>query len=138
MAEDAGSGKGQKQGAVSLSRKQERAVLAVLESRSVEEACRKANISKTLYYRWLRGDPGFADALKNRRAEAGTDALERLQAGLSSAVDVLVDLLASENEWMRRVAANDIICRFFKAKELWDVEERLERLEAAVANRNDA
>ncbi len=138
MAQDAGSGKGQRQGTFSLSRKQERAILAVLESRSIEEACRKADISKTLYYRWLQDDPGFADALKSRRDAAGAEALERLQKGLSIAVDVLVDLLASENEWVRRVAANDVICRFFKAKELGELEERLTRLESAISNRNDA
>ncbi len=133
MAEDAGTGKGQKQGAFSLSGKQERAILAVLESRSIEEACRKAGISKTLYYGWLK-DPGFAGALKDRRDAASSSALERLQRGLSIAVDVLVDLLASENEWVRRVAANDVISRFFKAKELGELEERLTRLESAMAN----
>jgi hypothetical protein len=53
------------------------------------------------------------------------------------AVDVLVDLLASENEWVRRVAANDVISRFFKAKELGEIEERLGRLESVIANRNE-
>ncbi len=122
----------------SPSRKQERAILAVLESRSIEEACRKAGISKSLYYGWLRDDPGFADALRSRRDAAGAEALERLQRGLSIAVDVLVDLLASENEWVRRVAANDVISRFFKARELGEIEERLARLETAVAHRNNA
>ena len=137
MAEDAGSKKGQKNNGSCLSGKQERAILAVLESRSIEEACRKADISKTLYYRWLRDDPGFADALKERRDAAGAEALDRLQRGLSGAVDVLVDLLGSENEWVRRTAANDVICRFLKAKELGDLEERLARLESAIADRND-
>jgi hypothetical protein len=137
MAEDDGGRKGQKQGAFSLSGKQERAIIAVLDSRSIEEACRKACISKTLYYRWLRDDPGFAGALRSRRDAAAAEALERLQRGLSGAVDVLVDLLASENEWVRRVAANDVICRSLKAKELGEIEERLARLESAIANRND-
>ena len=137
MSRDAGSRNRQKQGAFSLSGKQERAILAVLDSRSIEEACRKANISKTLYYRWLQEDPGFAETLMSRRDAASSDALERLQRGLSSAVDVLVDLLASENEWVRRVAANDVISRFLKAKELGELEERLARLETAVANRNN-
>jgi hypothetical protein len=48
MAEDVGGRNGQKQGVFSLSGKQERAILAVLESRSIEEACRKACISKVL------------------------------------------------------------------------------------------
>ena len=137
MAEDVGGRNGQKQGVFSLSGKQERAILAVLESRSIEEACRKACISKVLYYRWLRNDPGFADALKSRRDGASAEALERLQRGLSMAVDVLVDLLASENEWVRRVAANDVISRFLKAKELEELEERLGRLESAILSRND-
>jgi hypothetical protein len=137
MAQDAGSRNVQKQGAFSLSGKQERAILAVLESRSIEEACRKADISRTLYYKWLRNDPHFADALKDRRDAANEETLERLQTGLSGAVDVLVDLLASENEWVRRVAANDVISRFLKAKELGELEERLARLESALSNRNN-
>ncbi len=138
MAEDVGGRKGHKQGAFSLSGKQERTILAVLDSRSIEEACRKACISKTLYYKWLRDDPCFADALRSRRDAAGAEALERLQRGISIAVDVLVDLLASENEWVRRVAANDVISRFLKAQEIGELEERLGRLESAIENRNDA
>jgi len=30
------------------------------------------------------------------------------------------------------VAANDVICRFLKARELGELEERLKRLEAAM------
>lgn len=137
MSRDAGSRNRQKQGAFSLSEKQERAILAVLDSRSIEEACRKAGISRTLYYEWLKDDPRFAEALRSRRDAAGAEALERLHRGLSIAVDVLVDLLASKNEWVRRVAANDVISRFLKAKELGDLEERLGRLESAMANRKD-
>jgi hypothetical protein len=106
--------------------------VAVLESRSVEEACKKAGISKTLYYRWLREDPGFGAAIKTRRDAAYSEAFDRLRSGLSAAADVLVDLLASENEWVRRVAANDVICRVLKAKELTELEERLARLETAM------
>ncbi len=137
MAGDVGGRKSQKQGLFSLSGKLERTILAVLDNRSIEEACRKAGISRTLYYRWLRDDPCFAGALRSRRDAAGAEALERLHGGLSIAVDVLVDLLASENEWVRRVAANDVISRFLKAKELGDLEERLGRLESAMANRKD-
>ena len=137
MPEDAGGRIGQKQKAYSLSGKQERAIMAALDSRSVEEACRKARISKTLYYRWLREEPGFAEALKRRRDAAGSYALERLRSGLGAAVDVLVGLLASDNEWVRRVAANDVISRFFKSRELNDLEERLTRLESAMLSRKD-
>jgi len=137
MAGDVEGRKGQKHGAFSLSGKQERTILAVLDSRSIEEACRKAGVSRTLYYEWLKDDPCFAEALRSRRDAAGAEALECLHRGLSIAVDVLVGLLTSENEWVRRAAANDVICRFLKAKELGDLEERLGRLESAIANRND-
>ena len=59
MAENAKSGKSEKNEPFSLSAKQERAIVAVLQSRSVEEACRNARVSKTLYYRWLRGGARF-------------------------------------------------------------------------------
>ncbi len=135
MAENAKSGKSEKNEPFSLSAKQERAIVAVLQSRSVEEACRNARVSKTLYYRWLREEPGFGAALKSRRDAAGKEALARLNNGLNIAVDVLVKLLASENEWVRRVAANDVICRSLKARELVELEERLQRLEVAVLRR---
>jgi hypothetical protein len=132
MIEDQRNKKGQTYGASALNAKQERAILAVLESRSVEEACKKARISKTLYYRWLREDPGFGTALRTRRDAASNQAFDGLRSGLSAAVDVLVALLASENEWVRRVGANDVICRVLKAKELMELEDRLERLETAM------
>ncbi len=79
-----------------------------------------------------REDPGFRAALSTRRNTASNEAFDGLRNGLSAAVDVLVDLLGSENEWVRRVAANDVICRVLKAKELMELEDRLKRLETAM------
>jgi hypothetical protein len=37
--------------------------------------------------------------------------------------------------WVRRAAANEVICRFLKAKEPGEPEERLARLEGAMSGK---
>ncbi|MGD0228789.1 MAG: hypothetical protein ABSC19_00335 [Syntrophorhabdales bacterium] len=120
----------------SLTPRQERAILAVLESRTIEEACRKAGITKSLYYRWLRERPVFAAALKSRQEAVSNEALERLQGSVAAAVDVLVRLLDSDRESIRRSVANDVISRFLKTRELGELEERLTNLERLIAQGN--
>ncbi len=137
MGEDARGSKNQKNNVSSLSEKQERMIMAVLESRSIEEACKKAGVSRTHYYRRLREDAAFGAALKARREAANNEALGRLRNGVGFAVDVLVGLLASENEWVRRVAANDVISRFLKARELEELEGRVQRIETSLRNKRD-
>jgi len=131
---DSGSRTGQT--VSNLSHKQERVIVALLESRTIEEACRKAGISKALYYKWLNEHPDFAAGLKRRRDAVSSEALERLQRSLTVAVDVLVALLGSVNESVRRAVANDVISRYLKAKELGELEERLARIEEAISDNN--
>jgi predicted DNA-binding transcriptional regulator AlpA len=45
-------------GPKSITPKQERTIRAVLESRSIEEACKVAGISKSLFYKWMTSSYG--------------------------------------------------------------------------------
>ncbi len=132
MIEDQRNKKGQTYGASALNAKQERAILAVLESRCGGRGMQESPHQQNALLPVAKGGPGFRTALRTRRDTASNQAFDGLRSGLSAAVDVLVALLGSENEWVRRVAANDVICRVLKAKELMELEDRLERLETAM------
>ena len=111
--------------------RQEKVIRAVLECRSIEEACKTAGVSKSLYYKWLK-IPAFAEALKTARETVTAEALNRLERSLGRAVDTLVRLLNSKSEGVRRYVANDIITHFLKARELRELEERMANLEKSM------
>ena len=65
-----------------LTVKQERAIIAVLGSRTITEACRASGITRSIYYLWLK-QPAFARALKERREALIAGAMTRLEGGLA-------------------------------------------------------
>ncbi len=121
----------EKDGKPLLTPKQERLIQNVARSRTIEEACRLTGINKSLYYKWCKVE-SFASALKEYRRMAAKEALDRLEKGLDRAVEVLIALLGSENESIRRYAANDVIGHVLKARELRELDERLTSIERLV------
>ncbi len=89
-------------------------------------------LNKTSYYKWLNNNPVFVEELKRQQHLLSAEALSRLEKNIGKAVDVLVALLKSKNETVRRYAANDILNHFLKVQEFVDLEERLQRLEQLI------
>ena len=107
----------------------------ILNSFSIEEACKKAGMCRGTYYLWLKDD-NFKSFLDEKRKEMIKEALDALKTAVKKAVSVLIKLTSSKNENIRRFAAKDILDYALKSIELEELELRLKRVEEAVGRRN--
>jgi hypothetical protein len=113
-----------------LTAKQERAIIALISSPSVEEAAKAAGISKSTIFKWFQ-DEGFQSTYRAARGDLVRHAIAQAQAACSEAVAVLreimnnVDTLAST----RVSAAKTLLETSIKAVELEDIVARIEKLE---------
>lgn len=121
-------------GSRELTDRQKKAMPFIVAAGTVEAACRKAHIARETYYTWL-ADPLFKAELKRCRDEILDQAFETLKQKTVEAANTLVALLKSESDNVRRQAANDIMDHVLKAKEVCDIEARLNALEQAIMNR---
>lgn len=117
-----------------LTDNQLRVIPFIVAAPSIEQGCREANISTTIFYRWLR-EPTFAAELKATRDAVVSDAMDNLKQHVTKAVDELAKLLDSQSENIRRKAASDIISFVTKWRELGEIEGRLESIERLVLER---
>lgn len=117
-----------------LSPKQARAIEALMEHRTAQEAARAAQISTKTLYRWLSETP-FKRAILEAENDLITNTTRRLLALSNGAVDALESLLidpAQAGAANRRMAAASILDYLLKLRELRNMEARLAELEAAV------
>lgn len=114
-----------------LTERQRKAIPFLVNSPTVEGGCKGAKISRETYYQWL-SDPLFKDELKRHRDQVIEEALNVMKANMTKAVNVLVGLLNTESEFLKRSVANDILGHVLKSKELEDIERRVEALEKIV------
>jgi hypothetical protein len=116
-----------------LGGKKEAAILALLTSRSIEEAARAADVPLRSLYRWLK-EPEFSAAYREAKRAAFTQAVARLQQGTGAAAAVMLKLMADPGTpASTRLRAAD--CVFTHAKnaiELEEVEARVTALEQAA------
>lgn len=117
-----------------LNIRQERFLKALLESQSIEEACKNANINRTTGYKYLK-DPDFMLEYRKLRREAMQQVTARLQKVSEEAVNVLHEvMLNKENTPNARVqAAKNVLEISYRSLELDDIQERIERLEMNTA-----
>jgi AcrR family transcriptional regulator len=114
-----------------LTARQARVIPYLLAAPSFEEGCKRAGVSKTTAYTWLKEEI-FRQELKRQRDELIERALDSLKANVSKATETLVALLDSESEPIQARAAEDIINFAQKAIEHEDLEKRIEALEARI------
>lgn len=114
-----------------LSPKQEKAIVAVLNARTIEEGLRAVKIGKSTFYGWLKQSV-FAEAYQQARREIVRQAYAILERNLSGAVDTLAGLLKSEDDRIKRLAAVNIIELYSKHAETEDIEKRLKALEGKI------
>lgn len=117
-----------------LSNRQVLAISHILNSPSIEEACKKARISRATFYTWLK-DENFKAELKRQRDEVIRNALDRLKSAITKAVEELIKLTDAKREEVRRLACNDIITHTLKSIEIEDIEQRLDKVERIVLER---
>lgn len=120
-------------GQTKLTNRQLLAIPYLLNS-SVEEGCKKARVSRTTFYAWLKDDD-FKAELKRQRNEIIQNALDRLKSAITKAVEELIKLTNAKREEVRRLACNDIITHTLKSIEVEEIEERLDKVERIILER---
>jgi hypothetical protein len=111
-----------------LSSRQLKVIALLLSAKRQEDALEAARITRQTLSRWTKNQT-FRDELRRRRDLLIDEAFDKLRGKMTEAADVIVKLLASDNEWLKRLAANDIITHVLKVKEMQEMEERLASIE---------
>jgi transposase len=118
-----------------LSERQRRVIPHLLAAPSIEEACKRAQVSKATVYGWFK-DETFSSELKCQRDALINRALDSLKANIAKATETLVKHLDSEHENISIRAAESIIEFTQKALEYEDLEKRIGALEESVNQKN--
>ncbi len=119
------------QNGTELTKKQLDSLPVILSSKSLAEGLKKANVSKTTYYAWLKL-PEYKKELNRIKKEIVEQALNELKISTTEAVKVLKDLLSSENEHIQLRTAIKILDFTEKFMEQEDIIERLNRFEERI------
>jgi hypothetical protein len=125
------AGHGQKR-----SRRQERAIAALLECDSLGAAAEQAGIAKSTLSRWLT-EPQFSEAYRNARGQLLSAAINRLRKLSRNAVDVLQEVAEDKKapHAARVSAAARIIDSALEAAKIQDLVERVNDLEHRAKSR---
>jgi len=117
-----------------LKPKQEEAIMALLSSRTVEDAARVVKITPRTLYRWLN-EPCFAAAYRQARRTAFAQCTARLQQASGAAASVLLRVMtdAATPAAVKVRSADSVLHHAEKASEIEDIEARVAELEQAVA-----
>jgi hypothetical protein len=121
--------------AVDLNIRQDRFLKALLETATIEAACKMAGINKTTGYKYLKDATFLAEYRKIRR-ESMQQVTARLQKASEEAVAVLHEVMTdSGNSPNARVqAAKNTLDIAYRSLELDDVQARIEELESRLSN----
>jgi transposase len=116
-----------------FTRKQEKAISALLTTDSVSQAASVAGVGERTLYRWLR-DSTFLEQYRKARKTALDQAISKLQERSNRAAKALIDIV--ENEEMppstRVMAAKEVLQAAVKGIERDTFEAKLEQLERLV------
>ena len=115
-------------GTKELTYKQQKAITALLTTQTIGQAAALCGVSERQLYRWL-DEPIFQAALREAGESVTRSALRRLMAGTDKALDTLHGLMDAENESVKRMSAMNWLDTLYKAKELQELEDRLQAIE---------
>lgn len=117
-----------------LSQKQKSVLASLLGGLSVAQASKNAGVTDRTVYRWL-SDPSFQAELRRREQEVVERTTRRLLALAETALDGLQLVLeepGSRGAGVRLRAVQVSLEQFLKFRDVFDIEERLSRLERQV------
>jgi hypothetical protein len=114
-------------------RRQDQAIVALLEHPSLERAAAALNVSSVTLWRWLQ-QPEFQTAYREARRRAFGQSVARLQHASSAAVSTLLKMMVDPNApaSSRVRAADSVLHHAAKAIEIEDIEVRVSALERAA------
>jgi len=117
---------------VTLTHKQEKAIMLLLENKKMEEVAQKLGISTKTLYRWLKQD-AFKQRFSEVRQELFNEALDSLKTLTKQAIDTLDDILRNGTKETSRVTASKTVLELaLRLKEVEELEKRVEELEKIV------
>jgi hypothetical protein len=116
-----------------LSRKQQVAIAALLESDTIKTAAQTAQVGEATIYRWLQNHD-FQCAFRDAKRLVVEQAVTNLQRACGKAVETLLTIMQdADNPATARVScAKAILDTAIKAVEINDLASRIERLEEAI------
>jgi len=106
-----------------INSRQERAIEALLTSRTIGDAATASEVPERTLHRWLSEDSAFVKELADRRARLADHSFQRLTNSIDRAIDCLEGLLKAESEAVRRSAASDILTHGLKARAVTNAEK---------------
>lgn len=117
-----------------LKPKQQLFLEALLTARTVDEATKSAGISSSTAYVYL-ADETFKAELAKRKDESLTHISTRLNHIGHEAVGKLQEVIQdTDATHANHIQASKVVLEFmYRAKEIEDLQERLERMEQAIA-----
>ena len=112
---------------------QERALVALVECRSIAAAARQAQVGDRTLRRWLHEDARFQTRLRQLSQQSLTLARLRLNSGASDAVEMMFDLIKSPDriESARVTLVRTALDFAFRSGAYSDLTGRIAALEAA-------
>ena len=121
--------KGTKENSEGLTKRQREAIPFLATSPTYAEGLKRAKVSKTTLYKWLK-NPEFTREIETQREGVVNEAFDTLKTNLTKAITTLVGLLDGKgNPELKRRVCNNIIDYVFKIRELKEYKEMQERLE---------
>ena len=119
-----------------LSRKKSKAVLALLDHRTVGEAAESIGVGQSTLFRWMQ-DHNFQRHYMQAKRKVINQAITQLQKMTGEAVEVLGHIMMDNaNPPTSRIAcAKAILDHAFKGFELEDLAMRIDSLEKSIENR---
>jgi hypothetical protein len=115
-----------------MTRKQESAIVALLTAGTVAEAAEACGVSETTLGRWLQ-DPAFSARYADARREVLQSAVADLQVVAREAVGTLRRLMGCGTPSVECRAAVAVLETALRVGDLYDVDKRLDALEASLA-----
>jgi hypothetical protein len=119
-----------------LTPKQQRTIAALLTAPTVRKAAEEAGVPERTLYDWLK-TPAFKSAYREAQRESFKHAMALCQKYLPHAVQTLLKVMADEEApHNAKVSAATALMKYARESiELDEVVERVEKLEAGVAER---
>lgn len=114
-----------------ISNRQEKLISLLLTEKTIDEACKKANVAAVSYWRWMQNE-NFLKHYRKARRGILENTVAKLQSVTHQAIETLERNLTCENPAAEIRAAQIILEQSIKGLETLDVENRLEMLETLV------